>query len=422
MPILLTVAKATTVRRQVSSGCTLLFRRPTRCHRLHRSGAPSEVRPSAGGHALFHATSRSPASTGSEIVTGAAKKGPQALPQEPGAEKWGSAAPERLPPRPAVAPTVAPAVAPAATGALRASSESSASKTQTAAAKEAAQPAPKGSGSAEWGSFHNQSATSHPEEVERKPRRAAIRTPKNLPAPRWRPDSLLAKASADSWGLFHALPEPASSGGHPAPVADSSVVRAAEIDEPADSGGPPEKRYGRSKEAMERRLEKRKEKMKEKKRKKKEEMRSPNLSRKPVVQEEIERFYRPRISWPIGDAYWMELLLGNIDTPGGLPGDCSTCLRHSDRRTFHHVVPKGVAHLYPSDMKDEVIAICHPCHKVLHGLFSHRKLADDFTWSGPIVRNSLFKMWLAFAERFSLDELHHLMAAPAPPSRNSIKK
>ncbi|KAK6217220.1 hypothetical protein QIS74_07334 [Colletotrichum tabaci] len=73
-------------------------------------------------------------------------------------------------------------------------------------------------------------------------------------------------------------------------------------------------------------------------------------------------------------------------------------------------------------MKDEVMALCQPCHKVLHGLFSHRKLADDFTWSGAIVRNNLFKMWLAFAGRFSTEELHHLLAAPAPHNIKGFRK
>ncbi|TQN68021.1 hypothetical protein CSHISOI_07444, partial [Colletotrichum shisoi] len=439
---------------QVSLGCTSPFRRLTRCHRLHRPGAASEVRPSAGEHA-FHITSRAPASTGPRIVTGAAEEGPQVLHQKSDTEKWGSAAPEPLPPRPAVAP------------ALRASSKKAASRTQTAAGKKVAQPAPKEPESADWGTFHRQSIPPPPR-VERKPRPAAIGTSlKHLPAPRWRPDNLPVGKRAGPWGLFHALQEPASSGGPP--VADSSVVSAAETDEPTadklqptedklqptaddvlepasgkspsvETAPPSENRSvpaGLLKKLGKRALRKEKKRALSQQGYCSVELRPKaywkpctanhdrqpiDITGKPVVQEEIARLYRPRNSWPIGDAYWMELLLNNTDTLSKLSGDCSVCLRHSDRRTVHHVVPKSVAKFYPRNMRDEVMALCQPCHKVLHGLFSHRKLADDFTWSGAVVRNNLFKMWLAFAKRFSTEELHHLMAAPAPHNIKGFRK
>ena len=52
--------------------------------------------------------------------------------------------------------------------------------------------------------------------------------------------------------------------------------------------------------------------------------------------------------------------------------NCQLCLREVEKLTLHHLIPKSEDGRY-----SEKVEICSPCHRQIHVLYDHKRLARE---------------------------------------------
>jgi len=84
---------------------------------------------------------------------------------------------------------------------------------------------------------------------------------------------------------------------------------------------------------------------------------------------------------------------------------CQLCGRQVKEMTCHHLIPRtrhknkrNKRQFDRDDVKSRTVAVCHPCHKNIHAVFSNKELERDYNTldalrAHPDIRR--FSEWVA---------------------------
>ncbi|WP_100404796.1 HNH endonuclease [Bacillus solitudinis] len=75
-------------------------------------------------------------------------------------------------------------------------------------------------------------------------------------------------------------------------------------------------------------------------------------------------------------------------------GQCQLCEREGVDRTFHHLTPReeGGAHL-------PTAALCIPCHKQIHALYTNAELADRLSTIEELMKDQKVRQFIKWIRK-----------------------